>query len=195
MNSESGVIAIVIAGGAVFIVFAQLARWRAVATRGGSLRSSTGLPQLVPYFFWVPYAVVAFRLGPVIGVPWPLVVLGVALAASGIGCSIWAIVTLGRHYDLVLEIHAGHQLVRRGPFAWVRHPVYTGLGLHFLGACLATGNLLLTLGTLFVTIPAFVARARAEERLLREEFGADYDRYVDEVPMLVPGLRVDGGKT
>lgn len=195
MTGETVAPAIVIAGGAVFIVFAQVARRRAVAARGGSLRISTGLSQLVPYFFWVPYAVVAFSIGPVIGVPGGLVVLGVVLAASGIGYSIWAIVTLGRHYDLVLEIHAGHQLVRRGPFAWVRHPVYTGLGLHFLGASLATGNMLLTLGTLFVTIPAFVARACAEERLLREQFGAAYDRYVDEVPMLVPGLRVRGGKT
>jgi protein-S-isoprenylcysteine O-methyltransferase Ste14 len=90
-------------------------------------------------------------------------------------------------------VHAGHELVRAGPFAWVRHPVYTGLALHFLGACVATGNVLLLFGTLFVTLPAFYARARAEEKLLREQFGSEYDRYMDEVPMLVPGLRVRGG--
>jgi protein-S-isoprenylcysteine O-methyltransferase Ste14 len=97
-------------------------------------------------------------------------------------------VTLGRHYDLVLEVHAGHELVRTGPFAWVRHPVYTGLAIHFIGACLATGNVLLILGTLLVTFPAFYARARAEERLLREQFGGEYDRYAKEVGMLVPLL-------
>ncbi len=78
--------------------------------------------------------------------------------------------------------------MRRGPFRWTRHPVYSGLILHFLGACLATGSVLLAAGTIFVTIPAFVARARAEEALLRGEFGAEYDRYRDEVPMLVPGM-------
>jgi protein-S-isoprenylcysteine O-methyltransferase Ste14 len=199
---SDGVISlIVIAGGVVFITFAQLARRRAVAQRGGSLRTSTGLPQLVPYFFWVPYAVVGLRLGPKITLDESLrlggaalSVGGVALSAVGIVFSIWSIVTLGRHYDLVLEVHAGHQLVRGGPFAWVRHPVYTGLALHFLGACLATGNVLLLIGTLFVTLPAFYARARAEETLLREQFGSEYDRYMDEVPMLVPGLRVRGGK-
>ena len=191
---SDGLISLVIAaGGAVFITFAQLARRRAVAERGGSLRISAGLPQLVPYFFWVPYAVVMFRLGPTIVIDDAVRMIGLLLSVLGVGLSLWSIVTLGRHYDLVLELHAGHQLIRGGPFAWVRHPVYTGLALHFIGACLATGNMLLTVGTLFVTIPAFVARARAEERLLREQFGADYDRYVDEVPMLVPGLRVRGG--
>jgi protein-S-isoprenylcysteine O-methyltransferase len=120
--------------------------------------------------------------------------LGLVLCSVGVAFAIWSIVTLGRHYDLVLEVHAGHQLVRRGPFAWVRHPVYTGLALHFVGACLATGNVLLIAGTLLATLPAFYARARAEERLLREQFGADYDRYADEVPMLLPGLRASGGK-
>ena len=194
MISDGVISLIVIAGGVVFIAFAQLARRRAVAERGASLRTLTGLPQIVPYFFWVPYVVVAFRLGPNIPLA-DFVRLGVtALSIIGIACAIWAIVTLGRHYDLVLEVHAGHQLVRAGPFAWVRHPMYTGLALHFLGACLATGNALLLIGTLFVTLPAFYARARAEENLLSEQFGSEYDRYMDEVPMLVPGLRVQGGK-
>jgi len=51
---------------------------------------------------------------------------------------------------------------------------------------LATGNLLLVAGTLLVTYPAFYLRARAEERLLREQFGAQYEKYAQEVPMLVP---------
>ena len=112
--------------------------------------------------------------------------LGVALTVLGIAFSLWAMVTLGRHYDLVLEVHQDHELVRRGHYRLVRHPLYTGLGLHFAGACLATGNLLLIVGTLLVTYPAFYLRARAEERLLLEQFGAQYEKYAQEVPMLVP---------
>ena len=189
MSSDGVISLVVIGGGVLFISFAQLARRRAVAQRGASLRTSTGLPQIVPYFFWVPYAVVAFGLGPKIDLEESLRLGGAALSVLGVAFSLWAIVTLGRHYDLVLEVHAGHQLVRSGPFAWVRHPVYTGLALHFLAACLATGNVLLLVGTFVVTLPAFYARARAEERLLREQIGADYERYMVEVPMLVPGLR------
>ena len=51
---------------------------------------------------------------------------------------------------------------------------------------LATGNVLLIAGTLLVSYPAFYLRARAEERLLRDRFGAEYDKYAREVPMLVP---------
>jgi protein-S-isoprenylcysteine O-methyltransferase Ste14 len=179
----------VIVSGIAFIVTAQVARSRAVAQRGASVRVAVGIAQWLPYFFWVPYVVVGLHIGAEVDLPDVVRLFGIALTVGGVGLSLWSIATLGRHYDLVLEIHAGHQLVRRGPFMWTRHPVYTGLILHFIGAFVATGNLLLAAGTIFVTIPAFIARARAEERLLREEFGAEYDRYVDEVPMLVPGLR------
>ena len=167
-------------------MFAQLAQRRALARRGATVRIAGGLPALVPYFFWVPYVVIALRPGPELDVPDALRWIGVALSVLGVLFSLWSIVTLGRHYDLVLEVHRDHELVRRGPYALVRHPVYSGLGLHFAGACLATGNLLLIAGTLLVSYPAFYARARAEERLLRDRFGAEYDEYAQEVSMLVP---------
>jgi len=169
-------------------VSAQLAQRRALARRGLTLRTAGGLAAVAPYFFWAPYVVVALRPGPEIGVPEALVWLGLALCVLGVAFSLWSIATLGRHYDLVLEVHLDHELVRRGPYALVRHPVYTGLALHFAGACLATGNVLLIAGTLLMSYPAFYARARAEERLLREQFGADYEAYAREVPMLVPRL-------
>ena len=182
---------VIVAAGFVFIVSAQVARGRAVARRGASVRVATGVAQWLPYFFWVPYVVAAARIGPEIDVGDAARALGLALCVGGVGVALWAIATLGRHYDLVLEIHAGHEIVRRGPFALVRHPVYTGLALHFIGACLATGNLLLAAGTLLVTFPTLWIRARAEEQLLRAEFGDEYDRYTRDVPMLVPGV---GGK-
>jgi len=60
------------------------------------------------------------------------------------------------------------------------------LAVHFVGACLATGNLLLIAGTLLGTFPALYLRASAEERLLRETLGPAYDAYARRVPMLVP---------
>ncbi len=134
----------------------------------------------------MPYLVIALRPGPEAQVPEALAWVGIALSALGVAFSLWAIVTLGRHYDLVLEVHLDHELVRRGPYALVRHPVYTGLALHFAGVCLATGNLMLIAGTLLVSFPAFYLRARAEEALLRDRFGAEYEKYAREVRMLVP---------
>jgi protein-S-isoprenylcysteine O-methyltransferase Ste14 len=168
------------------MLFAQIAQRRAVSRRGATVRIAGGVAALTPYFFWVPYAVIALRPGPELAVPSALQWAGVALSVVGVVFSLSAIVTLGRHYDLVLEVHQDHELVRRGPYALVRHPVYTGLALHFAGLCLANGNLLLIAGTLLVSYPAFYLRASAEERLLRERFGAEYEKYARDVPMLVP---------
>ena len=167
---------------------AQIAQRRAVSRRGATIRTAGGLAALAPYFFWVPYVVIAMRPGPELEVPPALVWVGIALSSLGVAFSLWAIVTLGRHYDLVLEVHEDHELIRGGPYALVRHPVYTGLALHFAGVCLATGNALLIAGTLLLSFPAFYLRASAEETLLRERFGVEYEKYAREVPMLVPLL-------
>ena len=165
---------------------AQIAQRRAVSRRGATIRTAGGLAALAPYFFWVPYVVIALRPGPELAVPEAVAWVGLALSVLGVAFSLWAIVTLGRHYDLVLEVHEDHELIRVGPYALVRHPVYTGLALHFAGVCLATGNALLIAGTLLLSFPAFYLRASAEETLLRERFGAEYEKYAREVPMLVP---------
>ncbi|HJW48842.1 MAG TPA: isoprenylcysteine carboxylmethyltransferase family protein [Candidatus Limnocylindria bacterium] len=167
---------------------AQIAQRWAVSRRGATIRTAGGLAALAPYFFWVPYAVIALRPGPELAVPEAVAWVGLALSVLGVAFSLWAIVTLGRHYDLVLEVHEDHELIRAGPYALVRHPVYTGLALHFAGLCLATGNVLFIAGTLLLSYPAFYVRASAEETLLRETFGAEYEKYAREVPMLVPLL-------
>ena len=171
-----------------FMAVAQLSRARGLARRGETLARSRGLAHYVAYFFFVPYFVIAVRPGPDLDVPEQLRWLGLALVVLGVAFAVWAIATLGRHYDLELEIHRDHELVRTGPYRFVRHPIYTGLGLHFVGACLATGNLVLIAGTLLVTFPALYLRATTEERLLRERFGAAYENYAREVGMLVPLL-------
>ena len=177
---------VVLAAFAAFITIAQATRLRAIVTRGPTEATARGIAHWAAAFFWVPYVVVALRLGPQVALPAPVVWLGLALTVSGVLFAISAVLVLGRHYDLELEVHRDHELVRRGPYRLVRHPVYTGLGLHLIGACLATGNVLLVLGSLFVVLPVFFLRARAEERLLRERFGAAYDEYSRDVGMLLP---------
>ena len=171
-----------------FMLVAQLSRIRGQARRGETLARSRGLAHYVAYFFFVPYVVIGARPGPELDVPEPFQWVGLALVVLGIGFALWAIATLGRHYDLELEIHRDHELVRSGPYRLVRHPVYTGLGLHFIGACLATGDVVLIAGTLLATFPALYLRAKTEEGLLRERFGPAYDAYAREVGMLVPLL-------
>lgn len=171
---------------AIYIVLAGRIRARARATGRPTLRRGGALAQLLPYFIWVPYVVIAVRPGPELAFPDAVRWLGLGLVSGGMAFSLWAAQTLGRHFDLEVEVHEGHVVVDRGPFRVVRHPVYFGLGLHFIGAFLATGNLVLLAGTLLVTFPALYVRAAAEERLLRESLGPAYDAYAKRVPMLIP---------
>lgn len=171
-----------------FLVYAVYAtRLRSRVARGRrTVARGNALAQWLPYGVFVPYAIIALRPGPELPFPDAVRWLGLALVVGGMAFSLWAAGTLGRHFDLEVEIHEGHEVVDRGPFAIVRHPVYLGLAVHMVGACLATGNWLLILGTLFATVPALYLRASVEERLLRTRFGPAYDAYARRVPMLVP---------
>ena len=52
---------------------------------------------------------------------------GVALLAAGLAFSVWARVHLGANWSGDVTVKEGHELIRSGPYAWVRHPIYTGL--------------------------------------------------------------------
>ena len=171
-----------------FVVYGVFAtRLRARVMRGRRTVATGGaLANYLPYGIWVPYVVIAIRPGPELPVAAALRWAGLGLVVGGIGFSIWAARTLGRHFDMEVEVHEGHEVVDRGPFAIVRHPVYLGLAIHFCGACLATGNLLLLAGTVLVTFPALYLRAAAEERLLRASLGPAYAAYARRIPMLIP---------
>lgn len=183
-------IAAVVTGSFIaYITYAFWLRSRSRRERGATIRERGGLAKYLPLFVVVPYAVVILRPGPEFPVAPELVLIGLAISIGGIAFAIWSARTLGRHFDVEVQVHGGHEVVRSGPYAIVRHPIYTGLTVHFLGACLATGNWLLIAGTLFVSIPAFYLRASAEEELLRSELGEAYSRYASEVPMLVPFVR------
>ena len=174
-----------------FLVYAVIAERLRVRVRRGrtTIRRGNAVAQYLPLFIWVPYVVIALRPGPELAFPDAARWAGLGLVIGGIGFSIWAARTLGRHFDMEVEVHEGHEVVDHGPFAIVRHPVYLGLGLHLLGACLATGNWLLILGTLFGAFPTLYFRASSEEHLLRETLGPAYDAYARRVPMLIPFRR------
>lgn len=169
-----------------YLGLAMTVRRRSVRARGRSLVRRGGFAAAIPFAVPVPYLFMLVRPGPELPVPEPARWVGLALVLAGIAFAMWAALTLGRHFDLEVEVHAGHQVVTRGPYAIVRHPVYSGLALHLAGAALATGNLLLITGTLAVAWPALYARAGIEERLLRRELGPAYDEYARGVGMLVP---------
>jgi protein-S-isoprenylcysteine O-methyltransferase Ste14 len=94
-------------------------------------------------------------------------------------------VILGRNWSGVVQLKQDHELIVRGPYSIVRHPIYTGLLLAFLGSALAIGE---WRGLLATTIVAgsFWRKLRLEERWLCELFGEQYRAYMQRVKALVP---------
>jgi protein-S-isoprenylcysteine O-methyltransferase Ste14 len=94
---------------------------------------------------------------------------------------------LGRRFSGLVAIQSGHTLVTSGVYSVIRHPSYLGLLLNSLGWALAfrsgVGVLLSAL-----MIPPILARIDAEERLLRSQFGAEYEAFCARTSRLIPGL-------
>ena len=112
-------------------------------------------------------------------------VVALALLLAGLAFTVWARVHLGRNWSGTVTLKEGHELIRSGPYAYVRHPIYTGLLVALLGSAVACGELRAMIG-LSVVAGAFIRKLRIEERLMREIFPGQYQRYCAQVPALVP---------
>ena len=133
----------------------------------------------------VPWDWLSLRLLP----PGPLeLALGIVLLALGLAFTVWARVYLGRNWSGMVTLKQGHELIRSGPYAYVRHPIYTGLLLALLGSAVACGELRALIGWCVVA-GAFLRKLRIEERFMREIFPGQYQSYCAEVPALVPFTR------
>ena len=113
--------------------------------------------------------------------------LAVVLVALGLGFSAAARVWLGRNWSGTVTVKHGHELIRSGPYALVRHPIYTGMLLALIGSALMVGKWRALIG-LALMLLSFLRKLRIEERFMAQEFGEDYARYREQVAMLVPFL-------
>ena len=111
--------------------------------------------------------------------------LGLALVLGGLGFTVWARVHLGGNWSGTVTLKEGHELIRSGPYAVVRHPIYTGLLTALLGTAIASGTVRAALG-FAVILAALLRKLRKEEAFMREAFADEYPRYRDEVPALIP---------
>jgi len=110
---------------------------------------------------------------------------GSAVTAGGLLFAVWARRHLGRNWSQAVTVKDGHELITSGPYALVRHPIYTGLLLAFAGSALARGEWrgLLAVALVFGT---FWRKLRLEEKWMRERFGESYEAYAQRVAALVP---------
>lgn len=139
--------------------------------------AATGLGQIKPILSWSTFAALLSAL--IVGV----------LGAAAIAIFKAAAAAMGRNWSVVARTRSDHELVRSGPFAVVRHPIYLALLLYLLSFAVAFGHIL----NLVIAIPFYLLgtaiRIREEEKLLRSQFGEDHAHYVREVPAFIPFIR------
>jgi protein-S-isoprenylcysteine O-methyltransferase Ste14 len=114
--------------------------------------------------------------------------LCVVVVAAGLVYAGWARVHIGRLWSSTVTLKVDHTVIRTGPYARSRHPIYTGLLLALFATAARWGTLGALL-SLVLFVLGFMVKIRQEEHLLLEHFGDAYRGYQHEVPTLVPWFR------
>ncbi|HEY1748253.1 MAG TPA: isoprenylcysteine carboxylmethyltransferase family protein [Xanthobacteraceae bacterium] len=113
--------------------------------------------------------------------------IGLFMLVAGLAFAVWARRYLGRNWSGIVTVKQDHELIRSGPYALVRHPIYTGLLFAILGTAVAIGEWRGLIAFVLITA-GFVIKLRTEEKFMSETFGTQYAHYRAEVPALIPFL-------
>jgi protein-S-isoprenylcysteine O-methyltransferase Ste14 len=117
---------------------------------------------------------------------WPFW-LGAALTVAGLLFAVWAREHLGRNWSRSVTIKQGHELITTGPYAVVRHPIYTGILAGFLGMAIAISQVRGFIVVVLIFL-VFWLKLRMEEKWMRSQFGETYATYAQQTAALVPYL-------
>lgn len=181
------------------IAWLILLLWWLVSAWGNKsvARSEPWLTRLVLY--WIPLVVAFGLLGPGdwFGHTWlregivphtvPVFAVALLLVVTGVALACWSRYLLGRNWSSVVQIKEDHELIEAGPYRYIRHPIYTGILLAFIGTALKEGDVRVIFGVLIVFL-SFWRKLRMEERMLGETFGEAYAAYRARTKALIPGL-------
>jgi protein-S-isoprenylcysteine O-methyltransferase Ste14 len=126
------------------------------------------LDSILPYRTWMGWA-------------------AIAVTATGFAFTLWARFRLGSNWSGTISVKVDHELVRTGPYRWVRHPIYTGLIVALTGTALARDQWrgVAAVGMLWVS---FTIKRLREEQFMRQTFGAQYLEYSRNTGAIFPLL-------
>jgi len=110
---------------------------------------------------------------------------GLLVTAVGLGIAVWSRIALGANWSHTIVLLERHRLVTHGPYAYMRHPIYTGLLLMFLGTVVAIGTKGGIIGFVFLFISCWF-KLHSEERLMIKRFPDAYQEYARRVKRLIP---------
>jgi protein-S-isoprenylcysteine O-methyltransferase Ste14 len=147
------------------------------------------LLQMIGYFLvffqppWLPFLPPVAALS---GMAFGVITVGIAVLSGWLIES--AVRTLGKQWALRARLVEGHQLITAGPYAHIRNPIYTGMLGMLIATGLATEHWIAMMAAIVIFVIGMVIRVRSEEKLLRAEFGEEFEEYARRVPAVVPGI-------
>lgn len=113
--------------------------------------------------------------------------VAVLITAAGVAIAFWARFHLGSNWSGVVTLKEGHELIRTGPYRTIRHPIYTGILIAFLGNAVLIGQVRGLIG-LAIIWASFYVKARREESFLAQEFGSNFNEHTQRTGMFLPKL-------
>jgi protein-S-isoprenylcysteine O-methyltransferase Ste14 len=172
--------------GAIFLLMAKRSRDK---TRKADQRSIIAI-FVQALAFAIAWTIVRKPFTPFLPIDWRaqyfVAAIIVLLVLASLVLVTAAVRTLGKQWSLQARVLEHHELIRRGPYRIVRHPIYTGMFGMLIASSLVDGH---WLGLIIASVVYYLGtmiRIRSEEKLLREQFGSQYDEYAREVPAFIP---------
>ena len=175
-----------------WLVFVAIWVIAAVSTKRTVYRETRA--QRLRYWVWLVSAYFLLLYGPRLPFPLnlrivphatPTAMAAAVLCLIGLAFAVWARVTLGRNWSGVVALKEGHELIERGPYRFVRHPIYTGILTMFFATALAVGHLAGFAATLLM-FASFWIKLRDEEKLMLQQFPEQYAAYRQRTRRIVP---------
>jgi protein-S-isoprenylcysteine O-methyltransferase Ste14 len=116
---------------------------------------------------------------------YPVAVTGVALTWIGIAIALWARWHLGQYWSARITLKEDHKLISTGPYAYFRHPIYSGLDLAAIGGALAIDEWRCVAGVGLIVLGYWI-KARKEESMLAAQFGEAFKEHCQHTGFLIP---------
>src|SRR6185369_617390 len=175
-----------------WLVFVAIWVIAAVSTKRTVYRETRA--QRLRYWVWLVSAYLLLLYGSRLPYPLNLRIVphltptasaAAVLCLIGLAFAVWARVTLGRNWSGVVTLKEGHELVERGPYRFVRHPIYTGILTMFFATALVQGHVSGFVGTLLM-FGSFWITLRDEEKLMLLQFPERYADYRRRAKRIIP---------
>jgi protein-S-isoprenylcysteine O-methyltransferase Ste14 len=162
--------------------------WKAGGLRQTVVKKDRGEPRLAPlaallFMLPIPIAVGYARIGVL---PSYLLYPGLVVWIAGLAITSWGVLVLGGFVSGFARVVSGHHVIQEGPYRLIRHPIYAGEILGWIGLGLALQSWVALLLILVASAIHYSNLIRVEERFLAVELGDTYVQYTKRTKRIVP---------